>query len=288
MENASTVIIIPFPDVEKIHEEISCDANVLPEREIHDEHHHDEHHHEQIKNDLTLQMKAKEHVYIPRDWAMSKLDQIKSTSTLAINTHVVPESVKAVGNVLSMEIKTFEDKVATLELHFFEDGIVKFNCVNPSNPSKFSFELIEKPANLTLYPLAGKVILENNQVEVTMAEVQAKVVVKFDSFVVTLASTKNNSQEVLFEINSNNSLKFDENLTADFTFFNEYLYGLPERASNLVLEDTKEELPYRFYNQDVPCYPLNSKNALYGTVPIIVSRSKKILFISHHVLAKYF
>jgi alpha 1,3-glucosidase len=267
MEHPSTVIVIPTQNVDELKDEVSY-PNILPECEAHNEHHY-----EQLHNDLSMQLKAKEYVYIPRDWALTKLDQIKATSTLAVKTCVVPESVKAVENVLSMEIKTSDDQVATMELHFFEDGIVKFNCINPCNPSKFSFELIEKPANLTAYSLAGKVILEANQVEVTMTEVQAKVVVKFDSFITTLVSTK--TDEVLLEINANNSLKFDENLTADFTFYNEYLYGLPERACNLVLEDTKAELPYRFYNQDVPAYPLNSKNALYGTVPIIISRSKK-------------
>jgi len=161
-----------------------------------------------------------------------------------------------------------------MELHFFEDGIVKFNCVNPANPSQFSFELVDKPANLTPYFLAGKVTISADQAEVTMSEVQAKLIVKFAPFSVTLFSTRNNTQEVLFEMNTKSSLRFDENLSADFTFATEYLYGLPERATNLLLEETKADMPYRFYNQDVPVYPIGSKNALYGTVPIIVGRAK--------------
>jgi len=227
-----------------------------------------------VQNDISLQAKDKEICYIPRDWVTEKLDQIKSSSSLSVNTYGLPETVKVVGNVLSFEIKNYMDKNTTMELHFFEDGIVKFNCINPTNPSQFSFELVDKPANLTAYSLEGRITVGISQVEVTMAEVKAKVVVKFAPFNVTLFSTKGNTEEVLFEMNSNSSLRFDENLTADFTFATEYLYGLPERATNLLLEDTKVDLPYRFYNQDVPDYPVGSKNSVYGAVPIIVGRSK--------------
>jgi len=227
-----------------------------------------------VQNDISLQAKDKEICYIPRDWVTEKLDQIKSSSSLSVNTYGLPETVKVVGNVLSFEIKNYMDKNATMELHFFEDGIVKFNCINPANPSQFSFELVDKPANLTAYSLEGRITVGTSQVEVTMAKVKAKVVVKFAPFNVTLFSTKGNTEEVLFEMNSNSSLRFDENLTADFTFATEYLYGLPERATNLLLEDTKVDLPYRFYNQDVPDYPVGSKNSVYGAVPIIVGRSK--------------
>jgi alpha 1,3-glucosidase len=225
-------------------------------------------------NDISKQAKGKEICYIPRDWVTEKLDQIKSTSSLSVDTCVLPETLKIVENVLSFTIKTHMDKNATMELHFFQDGIVKFNCINPANPSQFSFELIEKPANLTIYPLEGKVTVDANQVSITMPEVQAKVVVKFAPFNAILFSTKNNTDEVLFEMNKNKSLKFDENLSADFTFGTEYVYGLPERATNLLLEDTKADLPYRFYNQDIPDYPVGSKNSIYGTCPIIVGRNK--------------
>lgn len=225
------------------------------------------------ENDLTCQLLNRVYVYIPRDWVMHKLDQIKAHATLDCHTSVAAQSVQINGNVLSMNIHA-SGKDATLELHFFEDGIFKINCINPANPSKFSFELVEKPANLTQYPISGKVNLTETQAEVTMAEAQAKVVVHFHPFTVTLYSTKGNTEEVLFKVNGNRSLKFDENLSCDFTFNTEFLYGLPERATDLLLEDTQKDLPYRFYNQDVPAYPVGSKNSLYGTVPIIVSRKK--------------
>ena len=67
---------------------------------------------------------------------------------------------------------------------------------------------------------------------------------------------------------------FDKSLCADFTFHTKFLYGLAEHAYNLLLEDTKKEKPYRFFNQDVCGYPIGSKNGVYGAVPLIVSRQR--------------
>jgi len=245
------------------------DAHLVElEREAHN------HHNENLHNDISQQVKAKEETYIPRDWVMAKLDQIKSSSTLSVLTRAVPESIKVTENVVSVEIVTGLDQTATMEFYFFEDGIVKCNCINPANPSKFSFELLEKPFNLTPYSVANKITIASDNLQVTMAEVQTKFVANFNPFTIKVVSTKNNTEQVLFEMNTSKSLAFDENLTADFTFHTEYLYGLPERSSSLLLQDTKKDLPYRFYTQDVPGYPVDSNNSLYGAMPIIVSRSR--------------
>jgi len=233
-----------------------------------------QHHCEDLHNDLTKQLNDKVDVYVPRDWVNEKLSQIKKASTLSVQTRAVPESIKINGNMISIDIITHLDKTATMELYFFKDGIVKLNCINPNNPSKFSFELMEKPANLTPYTLEGNVTIGAHQVEVNMPETQTKFIAEFASFTVKVLSTRNNTEQVLFEMNTTKSLVFYDNLTADFTFHTEHLYGLPEHASDLLLQDTKADLPYRFFNQDVPAYPVGSKNALYATVPIIISRSK--------------
>jgi alpha 1,3-glucosidase len=177
--------------------------------------------------------------------------------------------------VVSVSIVTAGDKTSTMEFHFFEGGIVKLNCINPANPSKFSFELVEKPANLTAYNVEGKVKIGASSLEVTVAEAEIKFVCEFNPYAIKVVSTRRNSNEVVFEVNANRSLHFDENLTADFTFHTDYVYGLPERACDLLLEDTRKEHPYRFYNQDLPAFPVNSKAGLYATVPIIISRTRK-------------
>jgi len=226
---------------------------------------------EGLHNDLSQQIFSREYVYIPQDWVMSKLDKIKAETTLNTKVFVVPESVSVNQNILSMTIDTDNGKTVTMEILFFEDGIFKLNCINPVNPSKFSFELVEKPSNLTPYAISSKVNIGKDSADVALTDVHAKVVVNFNPFTVTL---QNESKEILFQVNGKNCLKFDENLTCDFTFSTEYLYGLPERATDLLLEDTQKDLPYRFYNQDVPVYPLDCKNSLYGTVPIIIGRNR--------------
>jgi alpha-glucosidase (family GH31 glycosyl hydrolase) len=134
---------------------------------------------------------------------------------------------------------------------------------------------MEKPANLTPYAVANRYNVTESHFEVIMAEVQAKYIVDFNPFAIKVISTRNTEkEEVLFEMNTHKSLVFDDNLTADFTFHNEYLYGLAEHASDLLLEDTKKDLPYRFCNQDIPNYTLDSKNGLYGAIPIIISKSR--------------
>jgi len=229
-----------------------------------------------MPNTISNQKKDQEITYIPREWVTPKLGQIKTSSSLLVHTKIIPNTLKITENVISTTIVTYLDKTATMEFHFFDDGIVKLNCVNPSNPSKFSFELIEKPAKLTPYLIqASNLYVTEAFFEISMNEFQIKFTVEFNPFILKVFSTKNSSApELLLEINSHKSLVFDENLTADFTFHNEYLYGLPEHASDFLLQDTQNDLPYRFYNQDVPAFPIGSKNSLYATVPIIISRSK--------------
>jgi len=269
-QQLSEIVSVPAPHVDSLCPDAHDPHIVELERDAH------KHHCENLHNDISQQLKAKEQTYVPRDWVQSKLAQIKDTSSLSSHTRVIPGSIKvSAQNVVSVDIITsLVDKTATMEFHFFEDGIVKFNCINPANPSKFSFELVEKPANLTPYLVASKLTIGSNHLEVTMNEVQTKLIADFDPFTVRIVSTRNNTEQVLFEMNANKSLFFDDNLAADLTFHTEYLYGLPERATNVLLEDTKQELPYRFYNQDIPGYPIGSKNSIYGAVPIIVSRSR--------------
>jgi len=228
-----------------------------------------------LHNDITQQIKAQERAYVPKEWVHEKLQKIKISSTLNVNTHIVPESVKVSGNIVSAEIVSSNHKSTRMEFIFSQGGIVKLNCINPGNPSKFSFELVDKPANLTPDDVSNNVKITEHSFEVTMTDAQARLVAEFNPFCVKIVSTKNNANEVLLEVNGSKSLNFDENLAADFTFHTEHLFGLPERATNLLLEDTRMDLPYRFYNQDLPAFPVGSKNNTYATVPIIISRSKK-------------
>jgi len=68
---------------------------------------------------------------------------------------------------------------------------------------------------------------------------------------------------------------------SDITFpGSKFLYGLPEHASSALLkttigENSEYKHPYRLYNLDVFEYDLDVPMALYGSVPLLVSQSKK-------------
>jgi len=71
----------------------------------------------------------------------------------------------------------------------------------------------------------------------------------------------------------------------DFTFINsKHVFGIPEHASSFALKDTiyndgdndesgKYNEPYRLYNLDVFEYELDTPAALYGAIPLIISKT---------------
>jgi len=61
-----------------------------------------------------------------------------------------------------------------------------------------------------------------------------------------------------------------EAVALDFSFpAAEVLFGIPEHADSFILKSTSGTDPYRLYNLDVFEYIVDSKMALYGTVPVI-------------------
>jgi len=230
--------------------------------------------------DVIRQDKSKlvEEEYRVKDWALPQVECIKVNHSLDVRTFVDTSKISIEKNVISMDIHTENEKTTKMkgkmQILFFSGGILKINCINPANPSKFSFELIEKPANLTLCEIRDQVQVGSDNLTATIDKTHL-LVVNFDPFIITVFSTENNSEEPLFRMNSNRSLRFNENLCADFTFHTKYLYGIPERAHHLLVEDTKKDLPYRFYNLDIFGYAALSRNGVYGCIPIMVTRKKE-------------
>jgi len=229
--------------------------------------------------DVIRQDKSKlvEEEYGVKEWAQEKINTIKENESLNINTFADPSTVSVERHILSINIFTSNQETtnmtAQMQLLFFAGGIIKFNCINPANPSKFSFELVEKPANLTHLDVSNKVTIGTDDLSIQIDQ-ETRLVLKFNPFSVVILSNKNRSDQVLLQMNSNKSLMFDDNLSADFTFNTEYLYGIPERAYNLLVADTKNDLPYRFFNLDIFGYAAWSKNGIYGCIPIMITRMK--------------
>ena len=226
----------------------------------------------EMYNEVNESLKDK--IYVPKEWAQSKLKQIKATSTLDAETIVIPGTVNVLGHQVVFDVRN-GDYLTKMNVQFFKDGVIKCGSRNPANPSKFSFELVDKPANLNNYFITDKVNVSKDKIEITMAENLTKVTISFAPFNIVVSSIRDSlKEEPLFKMNTKNSLMFDENVTADFSFHSEYIYGLAEHSYNLLLEDTQKERPYRFFNQDVCAYPVGSKNGIYGTVPLILSRKQ--------------
>ncbi|XP_048585965.1 neutral alpha-glucosidase AB isoform X2 [Nematostella vectensis] len=53
----------------------------------------------------------------------------------------------------------------------------------------------------------------------------------------------------------------------------EHVYGIPEHADSLALKSTIGSEPYRLYNLDVFEYELDSRMALYGSIPVMLAHS---------------
>ncbi|XP_055843079.1 neutral alpha-glucosidase AB-like [Episyrphus balteatus] len=61
-----------------------------------------------------------------------------------------------------------------------------------------------------------------------------------------------------------------EAIALDFSFPQaEVLFGIPEHAESFILKSTEGDDPYRLFNLDTANYELESKMALYGSVPVI-------------------
>jgi alpha 1,3-glucosidase len=52
------------------------------------------------------------------------------------------------------------------------------------------------------------------------------------------------------------------------------MYGLSERESSLLLSDTTQREPYRFFNIDYYAHQINDARGEYGSIPYITGHSK--------------
>ena len=60
----------------------------------------------------------------------------------------------------------------------------------------------------------------------------------------------------------------------DFTFASNHLYGIPERATKMLLEKTGYENPYRLFDQDLFPHSFGDPSPLYGSVPYIMGHNE--------------
>jgi len=225
--------------------------------------------------DVIRQNKAKllEEEYKPHEWVQSKLAKLKENSSSSLDelTTIRPDSITINDNSITMGLEIpSNNKVTPLQLTFFQGGVIKLHSINPVNPSKFSFEMIDKPVDLTPFSLQGNLNIENDHLEVLLSQENLKITLQFNPFALTIFSTS--TDQIFAEFNPNKSFKFDSNLSGDIKFHTQYVYGLAERAHNLLLQDTTSSFPYRMYNSDRLGYNTYSKDSLYGSIPLITGK----------------
>lgn len=118
------------------------------------------------------------------------------------------------------------------------------------------------------------------KVNVNLLDVGELVVVEFEDIKINLFTDPFNltvyrEDKEIVTINSRQLLTFDEDpeapIALDVTFPRALrAYGLPEHAEKLVLRTTTNgSEPYRLYNIDRYGYEVNSRQALYGSVPVL-------------------
>jgi alpha 1,3-glucosidase len=68
-----------------------------------------------------------------------------------------------------------------------------------------------------------------------------------------------------------------EAVAVDFTFkhFN-HLYGIPEHADSLELQQTSGSEPYRLYNVDIFEYEVDSRLPMYGSIPLLIASKPEL------------
>ncbi|EGW31924.1 uncharacterized protein SPAPADRAFT_55511 [Spathaspora passalidarum NRRL Y-27907] len=70
-----------------------------------------------------------------------------------------------------------------------------------------------------------------------------------------------------------------ESMAIDFNFINfTHVYGIPEHADSLLLKHTrsKDKEPYRLYNVDIFEYDLDSRLAMYGSIPFLLGIKSEV------------
>ena len=62
----------------------------------------------------------------------------------------------------------------------------------------------------------------------------------------------------------------------DFTVSARHMFGIPERSTDFLLEETGYDKPYRIFNQDVFPHTLGMRAPLYGSAPYIMGHSAHV------------
>lgn len=81
-----------------------------------------------------------------------------------------------------------------------------------------------------------------------------------------MINIKINNIDVI-SLNSKDFFMINNRASMDFIFKSPYIFGIPERFDNFILNDTTLTKPYLLYNLEEYCAKIGAKKSVYGTVP---------------------
>lgn len=127
-------------------------------------------------------------------------------------------------------------------------------------------------ANIKFTVKEDQIVIYNPTLEIT---------INIDDF--TIISKNIHTNDIML-INGVKDMFVEDALALKVTFENmQNAYGIPEHGDNLKLKDTKNDEPYRHFNIDNPYYSTDSRDPLYGSVPVLYAhgfRSNKQSHVS--------
>eukprot|EP00002_Diphylleia_rotans_P014810 TRINITY_DN287_c0_g2_i1.p1 TRINITY_DN287_c0_g2~~TRINITY_DN287_c0_g2_i1.p1 ORF type:complete len:902 (+),score=170.73 TRINITY_DN287_c0_g2_i1:48-2753(+) len=193
------------------------------------------------------------------------------------------------GDLLTLRIQTLENGVFRFTLKEKEPLFPRFLATDAldGEPRKVGFTTKKSTADEVVIAFAqnreivvkfnplfvnflveGKSVLQANRRGLLNYEVSRKKPEAVDPAV----SDNNGEWEETFGSHRDSKPRGPQSVGLDFTFVgSDYLYGIPEHASQLTLKPTMGKGdPYRLFNLDVFEYELDSEMALYGAIPFMI------------------
>ncbi|EGR31860.1 hypothetical protein IMG5_100080 [Ichthyophthirius multifiliis] len=155
-------------------------------------------------------------------------------------------------------------------MQIFEDGIIQVRAKNVNNIYNFQLDDVVGQIQLINENLSNVNIEVQNVNSWQIKTPQMTIDLQINPLKITFYQE---NIEVI-EINS----FFCDGLLYCTTLVNsQYLFGIPEHPGSYNLDDTFHDKPYRLYNLDRYCWPIGSKESLYGTAPILVTKTKDMI-----------
>ncbi|XP_022905864.2 neutral alpha-glucosidase C-like [Onthophagus taurus] len=197
-------------------------------------------------------------------------------SSFTVNEYTLIDGVLVLNATNNLGI-FFEMKIFMLE-----GGMIRVKLEDPSNPRYDLKTVLNQEPNLRM----GKIDFESRDYLIFSGiGGEEEIHVYFNPLELEVYKLIKNTYEMILKINDNQMLNFnveDSNkaVSLDFNFIHaQVAYGIPQHAEQLSLQNTingEDKNPYRLFNNDFCCYPIGTKEALYGSIPVLYAHGTEL------------